>query len=67
VRTVRQAMNHCPSADAAINIPDLLHEIIAKEAYRHDYEKLTRDLLGEKMTYDEAIMALEKIADGKLF
>lgn len=67
VRTVRQSMNHCPSADAAINIPDLLHEIIAKEAYRHDYEKLTRNLLGEPMTYDEAITALEKIANSKLF
>jgi hypothetical protein len=67
VRTVRQSMNHCPSSDAAISIPDLLHEIIAKEAYRHDYEKLTRNLLGEPMTYDEAIIALEKIANSKLF
>ena len=67
VRKVRQSMSNCPSADMTINIPDLLHEIIAKEAYRHDYEKLTRNLLGEPMTYDEAIIALKKIASGSMF
>ena len=60
-------MRHCPSADTAINIPDLLHEIIAKESYRHDYETLTRNLLGEPMTYDEAIIALKKIANSSMF
>lgn len=67
VRKVRQSMSHCPSADTAINISDLLHEIIDNAAYRHDYEKLTRNLLGEPMTYDEAIIALKKIANGKIF
>ena len=60
-------MSNCPSADTSINIPDLLNEIISKEAYRHDYEKLTRNLLGEPMTYDEAIIALKKIANGRMF
>ena len=67
VRTVRQSMSHCPSADPAVNVPDLLHEIIAKEAYRPDYEKVTRNLLGEPMTYDEAIKALEEVASGQIF
>lgn len=67
MRTVRQSMSHCPSADPAVNVPDLLHEIIAKEAYRPDYEKVTRNLLGEPMTYDEAIKALEEVASGQIF
>lgn len=67
VRAIRQTMSNCPSADMSINIPDLLHEIIDTEAYRHDYEKLTRNLLGEPMTYDEAIIALKKIANSKIF
>ena len=67
VRKVRQTMGHCPSADTAINIPELLNEIIDNEAYRHDYETLTRNLLGEPMPYDEAIIALKKIASSCMF
>ena len=67
VRKVRQTMSHCPSADTAINIPELLNEIIDNEAYRHDYETLTRNLLGEPMPYDEAVIALKKIASSCMF
>ena len=67
VRKVRQTMGHCPSADTAINIPELLNEIIDNEAYRHDYETLTRNLLGEPMPYDEAVIALKKIASSCMF
>lgn len=62
VREQRVGGFRCPSADASVNIPNTLREIISTAAYKADYERLTVPLLYEEVPYDDAIGALELIA-----
>ena len=50
-----------------MNIPELLAEMIQKEAYREDYRNLTEKLLEEEVDYDTAVTVLERIAAGGMF
>lgn len=63
----RRNDKQCPSANDDVNFKALLGEIIEKEAYRSDYEAITSALLFEKLSYYEAVTALEKILNSKLF
>ena len=67
VRAVRKESVICPSAADGVNIPELLTEMIQKEAYREDYRNLTEKLLEEEVDYDTAVTALERIAAGGMF
>ena len=67
VRAVRKESVICPSAADGVNIPELLAEMIQKEAYREDYRNLTEKLLEEEVDYDPAVTALERIAAGGMF
>ncbi len=67
VRAVRKESVICPSAADGVNIPELLAEMIQKEAYREDYRNLTEKLLEEEVDYDTAVTALERIAAGGMF
>ena len=67
VRAVRKESVICPSAADGVNIPELLAEMIQKEAYREDYRNLTEKLLEEEVDYDTAVTALERIAVGGMF
>ena len=67
VRAVRKESVICPSAADGVNIPELLAEMIQKEAYREDYRNLTEKLLEEEVGYDTAVTALERIAVGGMF
>ena len=51
-----------PSADDGIDLSAVLEEIVVKESYRSDYERVTMPLLYEDVTYDEAVSALREIA-----
>ena len=50
------------SADDGIDLPAVLEEIVEKELYRPDYERITMPLLYEDVAYDEAVTALREIA-----
>lgn len=67
VRIERKNDKQCPSANDDVNFKMLLGEIIEKEAYRSDYETITSALLFERLSYDEAVTALQKILNSKLF
>ena len=67
VRAVRKESVICPSAADGVNIPELLAEMIQKEAHREDYRNLTEKLLEEKVDYDTAVTALKRIAAGGMF
>lgn len=67
VRIERKNDKQCPSANDDVNFKSLLGEIIEKEAYRSDYETITSALLFERLSYDEAVTALERILNSKLF
>ena len=67
VRAVRKESVICPSAADGVNIPELLAEMIQKEAHREDYRNLTEKLLEEEVDCDTAVTALERIAAGGMF
>lgn len=51
------------SAQDGVDIKALLQEIIATDAYKADYETITSALLFEKVPYEIAIDAVQKIID----
>ena len=67
VRNDRSKSPICISAAPEININTILEEIIQKNKYREDYNKLTIQLLKENITYDETITTLKKIIDFRIF
>ena len=63
----RKNDKQCPSANDDVNFKMLLQDIIEKKAYKSDYDNITSALLFEKLNYDTAVMALEKILKSDLF
>lgn len=55
------------SVQEGVNIKQVLIEIIEKQAYRNDYEKVTSALLFEPVSYDMAITALNDIVNIGLY
>lgn len=55
VRDDRMLSKNNPSAQLEYNINDMLKEIIKNRFYEKDYNYVTKKLLYEKYTYDEAI------------
>lgn len=53
----------CLSAQDDVDIKDVLNEIIDKAAYKNDYNDITALLIFEKLEYEKAITALEKVKD----
>lgn len=67
VRNERSKSPICVSAKPDVNINTVLLDIIDSKAYLEDYNKLTRQLLGETIEYDETTLAIQKIVDYNLF
>ena len=67
VRHERSKSPICISASPKININTILEDIINNNAYRDDYNKLTVQLLGENIYYDETISTLKEIIAHKIF
>ena len=67
VRLVRSKMEICPSAKEGIKIPKLLREIIAEKVYQSDYNLITTYFQQHPVAYEEAVIALEKIAESSIF
>ena len=62
VRTQRVGGYGNPSADDGVNLSAVLEEIVVKESYKSDYERITMPLLYEDVAYDEVVSALREIA-----
>lgn len=68
VRNDRMLSKNNPSAQLEYNIPKMLHEIIDSRFYESDYNNITRRLLYENISYDEAInKGIAVIADMDVF
>ena len=67
VRKSRMVSPICPSAQPDIDIDELLKKIIEENIYRNDYETITERLLGEPLSYDNAIGALIIISESGIF
>ena len=55
VREDRMQSKNNPSAQLEHNIPEMLQEIISSRFYEDDYDEITKKLLYEDMSYEEAI------------
>ena len=68
VRIDRMSSKNNPSAQPEHDIPEMLKEIIASRFYEPDYNNLTRKLLYEDVSYDDAVShGIALIADLDLF
>ena len=67
VREERQGHAACLSAQEDVDLKSLLQRIIDEAAYKSDYEAITEKLLFEKVPYEAAVGALQKIVDSELF
>ncbi len=68
VRNDRMLSKNNPSAQLEYNIPKMLNEIIDSRFYESDYNNITRRLLYENVSYDEAInKGIAVIADMDVF
>ena len=55
VRYDRMQSKNNPAAQPEHDIPEMLREIISSHFYESDYNKITKKLLYEDISYDEAI------------
>ena len=68
VRRDRMFSRNNPSAQLKYVIPDMLKEIIESRFYESDYNVITRKLLYEDVSYDEAISrGIALVADSDVF
>lgn len=68
VREDRMQSKNNPSAQLEHNIPEMLREIINSRFYEPDYNNITKRLLYEDVSYDEAIAdGIGKVADMDIF
>jgi uncharacterized protein YihD (DUF1040 family) len=57
----------CPSAQPGINVTEVIESIIKSDNYKKDYNDITRDLLFERMKYQEVIKTLKAIMNSGIF
>ena len=68
VRKDRMLSGNNPSAQPQYNIPSMLKEIIRSRFYERDYNDITKKLLYEDVSYDEAIKnGIAKVVEMDLF
>lgn len=68
VREDRMQSKNNPSAQPEYNIPEMLREIISSRFYEPDYNNITKKLLYEDVSYDEAIAGgIAKVAEMDVF
>lgn len=70
VKRVRQERLHNPNCRSAMedaNPTDILKKIVESRYFADDYSNITRTLLYDDITYEQAITAIEKIIKSGLF
>lgn len=67
VRTLCAPLSICPSAADGVNINHILKEMVSKDVYKDDYERITENLLFSPLPYETAISSLQKLIDEHYF
>lgn len=67
VRQQRAATSICPSAQPGQSVPQLLQEIIRDEFYKDDYADITAYFQKDRISYEQAVKALQKVIDDGCF
>jgi len=63
VRKVREGKRDCLSAAKGVSLPDAIGDVMAKDAYKRDYNERTVPLLYETVSYKDVEETMRKIAD----
>jgi len=61
VREVRKPHAACLSAQDGVDLKNLLYRIVSEDIYEFDYNRITRTLLFEDVSYSDSIGVLNKI------
>lgn len=67
VRRLRAPLPICPSAAEGINLSHILEEIVHKEVYKEDYQKITENLLFSPLSYETAVSSLQRLMNEHYF
>ncbi len=67
VREDRKSHERCYTAADSYDIPSILRQIIDEKIYYKDYNDITTKVLFDKISYEVAINAIERIIDSRLF
>ena len=67
VREDRKTHERCYTAQDKYDIPSILQQIIDEKTYYQDYENITKKVLFDGVSYEEAITALQKIIESGVF
>lgn len=67
VRNERMKSPVCYSAKNGINPQSILQKIVQERAFENDYRAVTEKILLEKVSYEEALQALIRIIESKMF
>lgn len=67
VRADRKSHATCYSAKDGVNVPSILADIIKTNAYKEDYETVTKFMTFNYLPYEEAVKALEIIVASGVF
>ena len=62
VRKQRVGGHGNPSAGDGVDLAAVLLEVVEKDAFRSDYDRITMPLLYEDVAYDDAVGALKELA-----
>lgn len=63
IRKIRTADKKCHSAPNDVDICEILNSIIETDYFKPDYEKLTFQLINEKVSYEDVITSIKVIRD----
>ena len=66
VREHRSHFSICPSAKGGVDVKNLITEFLDTDFYKSDYNTITKALISDNVTYEQASLTLREIAD-KLF
>ncbi|MGM9583793.1 MAG: nucleotidyl transferase AbiEii/AbiGii toxin family protein [Phascolarctobacterium sp.] len=67
VRNERMKSPVCYSAKNDVDPQIILQKIVKEKAFESDYKAVTEKILLEKVSYEEALQALKKVIDSKMF
>jgi hypothetical protein len=63
IRKVREGKRDRPSADRNVSLPEMIDTLMAKDAYKEDYDHRTAPLLYETVAYADIATTMRTIAD----
>ena len=67
VRSERKENPLCISAQDGVNVSSMLLDIIKTNAYKSDYEKITKTMMHTLLPYEDAINAIKIISESGVF